>query len=568
VADDVLPAKRRFQPILWGVLAAVATMILLVATEPKMAIVWDEGYTLGREARVRTWLHGLQDPREFARTWKPVARELVHDKMPPPKPEEMDTLEELLRPPAIRYFWPFGREEPHGHPPFYALVGLIGDAAVPWWDTLPRARFGPMLVFSLTAGAVAAFFGRRWGPWAATAAAGGLALQPRMFAHAHYAAYDAILTCLWILAVLTFTLAVEKREGESRRWPRWGWVIAFGIVCGWAADVKLTGWFLPLPFIAWTILYRDRRALLTLLVGGIVGGLTLYVLNPPWWSDPIGGISVFFESNLTRGKTAPIKTLYLGKVYNSPLISLPWHNTLVWTLFVTPAGFLLLSLSAIPRALRQAKSEPLGLLILGHWAFLLILRAMPHVPGHDGIRLFLPAFGMLALACGLGASSWVERLGNWGKGLVLLAIAEGLVSLAVMMPVPLSYYSPLVGGLPGATARGMEPTFYWDSLDRETIDWLNRHTPPDAKIKFATEPTGWIELQQRGIMKRGLYFYEPGYYLWYVVQNRPGSMSPLDRALIRDKTPSRVVSKFGIPLIWVFPFQDVIDRQREQEALR
>jgi hypothetical protein len=190
------------------------------------------------------------------------------------------------------------------------------------------------------------------------------------------------------------------------------------------------------------------------------------------------------------------------------------------------------------------------------------------VPGHDGIRLFLPAFGMLALACGLGASSWVERFGNWGKGLVLAAIAEGLVSLAVMMPVPLSYYSPLVGGLPGATARGMEPTFYWDSLDRETIDWLNRHTPPDAKIKFATEPTGWIELQQRGIMKRGLYFHEPGYYLWYVVQNRPGSMSPLDRALIRDKTPSRVVSKLGVPLLWVFPFQDAIDWQREQEAPR
>ena len=32
-----------------------------------------------------------------------------------------------------------------------------------------------------------------------------------------------------------------------------------------------------------------------------------------------------------------------------------------------------------------------------------------------------------------------------------------------MMPVPLSYYSPLIGGLPGAAAIGMEPTFYWDS---------------------------------------------------------------------------------------------------------
>ena len=36
-----------------------------------------------------------------------------------------------------------------------------------------------------------------------------------------------------------------------------------------------------------------------------------------------------------------------------------------------------------------------------------------------------------------------------------------------MMPVPLSYFSPIVGGLPGATALGMEPTYYWDGLDSD-----------------------------------------------------------------------------------------------------
>ena len=79
------------------------------------------------------------------------------------------------------------------------------------------------------------------------------------------------------------------------------------------------------------------------------------------------------------------------------------------------------------------------------------LRALPHTPGHDGIRQFLPAFGMLALLAGLGAESVRSRLGTWGKALIFLATVEGALSVGLMMPVPLSYYSPLVGGLPGAT---------------------------------------------------------------------------------------------------------------------
>src|SRR5512135_2014939 len=40
----------------------VATVALLVATGPRLAIVWDEGYTLGREARLRSWFQALADP--------------------------------------------------------------------------------------------------------------------------------------------------------------------------------------------------------------------------------------------------------------------------------------------------------------------------------------------------------------------------------------------------------------------------------------------------------------------------------------------------------------------------
>ncbi len=49
-----------------GGLATFAVIaLLLVATGPSLAIVWDEGYTLGREDRIRAWFAALRDPSGF-----------------------------------------------------------------------------------------------------------------------------------------------------------------------------------------------------------------------------------------------------------------------------------------------------------------------------------------------------------------------------------------------------------------------------------------------------------------------------------------------------------------------
>src|SRR3954452_8924236 len=144
-------------------LVAAGTLALMVLTEPFLAIGWDEGYTLGREARVRAWFRAVSDPSRFARTWNPPGpnQELVSDARTPPRAEEIDSRAKLFSPRVLAWFWPFAREEPHGHPPFYALVGLVGDIVAPGLAPLPRARLGPILVFSLTAGALFAFGTRR-----------------------------------------------------------------------------------------------------------------------------------------------------------------------------------------------------------------------------------------------------------------------------------------------------------------------------------------------------------------------------------------------------------------------
>jgi 4-amino-4-deoxy-L-arabinose transferase-like glycosyltransferase len=552
-----------------GLAAAVLLALGLIATSPSIAIVWDEGYTLGREERVRQWFAAMRDPSGFAARWSPptpLERLLQPDQERVPRRDEIDTRSKLIRPPAVRWFWPFARAEPHGHPPFYAMVGMLGDVLAPAsWTPLDRARLGPILLFSLAGGAVVAFFARRYGGWPALATLAGWALSPRLFAHAHYAHYDVVLTSLWVLAVLAFWKAVEP--GPSSR-LRPAWIVALGACVGLAMATKLTGWFIPLPLLAWAAVWgRNRRVGLTLALGGLVAVAVLWAAVPTWWTSPIAGVEAFLRSNLGRARSTHIPTLFLGHTYITPQESLPPYNTVVLTLMTTPVFLLLLGAGGLVAAVRHRAVDGLGPLVALSWLFVMALRSLPGAPGHDGVRQFLPAFGFAALLAGLGAAEAIRRRPRIGPWLVGAAVAEGLVSVAVMMPVPDSYYSPLVGGLPGATALGMEPTYYWDALTPDARRWLAQHTPPGRSVLFANNPTSWLDLRQTGALAVPVAGLEPdaGPPAFYVVQNRPGMWSRLDRRLIAAHgASSAIVTRLGVPLLWAFPFE-AYEQERQRE---
>ena len=512
---------RTFAPLA----VAAATLALMVATGPRLALGFDEEISLRRMERVRSWLAAMADPPGFARGWDPSRVRMLPDDSPPPGPADVSTRRSLLRPAVVRWFWPFARQEPHGHPPFYVLVGLAGDALAPGWAELPRARLGTMLAFGLAGGAPYAAAAARAGPWAGATASAAWVFHPDLFGLGHYATYDALLSSLWLGAILAFARAVQGPRA------RWAWALLLGGLMGAAASTKFTGWLLPIPFFFYVALARDGRALRALLVAGLVGIATVYALNPAWWADPVGGVEAFLRSNLGRARTAPMPVSFLGRIYVTPGESLPWYNTLAWTLFATPVGFLSLALAGAWRSLRAGRGEVLGRLGVAHWAFLLILRALPHTPGHDGVRQFLPAFGCLALLAGLGAEGALRRLGRWARPALGLAIAEGAARVALMMLVPLSYYSPLIGGPAGAARLGMEPTYYWDALGDDAIAWLRVNTPPGQTVMFSTNTESWSYLVRTGKLEAVSPF-APGPRAWYVLQNRPGAFTRLDRALV------------------------------------
>jgi hypothetical protein len=439
-------------------------------------------------------------------------------------------------------------------------VGLTGDLLAPAWQDLPRARLGPILVFSITAGVIFHFSVLRWGYWAGAMAAGAWAFQPNLFAHGHYAAFDGALSSVWVLAIVFYVRAIKPAASP---WARWCWTVGFGLIVGCALASKLTGWLLPLPFLAWAGMYRSRQGFKTIFAGLIIAIAFLYAIVPPWWGDPIDGLVRFFKANLTRSQTIPMRVLFLNAAYETPIESLPWYNALVWTVLVTPPGILVAAAVGFWPALRSWRSEPIPILIAGHWAFFIVLRGLPHVPGHDGVRLFLPAFGVLALQSALGARFLLDRYGRWAKALIVASLLEGIFAIVVMMPVPLSYYSPIVGGLPGATALGMEPTYYWDALNPDARKWLTEHTPAGRTIQFAMFPRSFIYLRRIGELPRQLFPIDPGEPQWVVLQNRPGAFSELGRALVARGHPAYTVTKLGVPLVWVFPYSELKEQAKQ-----
>jgi hypothetical protein len=523
-------------------LVAILSTGVLVGTSASLPMGWDEGNAIGRAEGIGHWMArwGADGP-DTPQTAPLSRRAIAHD-------------------------WRYTTRV-EGHPAFYGIVIAAGRSIAPGClGPLGQWRFGPMLFFGAATGAMFYRLGREYSWVAGAAGTMALMLLPRMFAHAHFASFDGPLTAAWVLA---WALFAPARAG----WPG---KILWGIALGMTLGTKATGWIAPVPFLAWTLLYRDRAAAKTMAVGVPVALATFWLLNPPLWHDPIEGLWTFFRLNLDRSEYN-ISILFLGRMYNLDY-PLPWYNTLFWTAVTVPLGTLLLMGTGLIAVFRHWRQDRAGLLLLANALVLLVVRALPGVPPHDGVRLFLPSFAFLAALAGVGT----ERLLAWSGTLqpprrwtrpvtiagVLLLYTGSAGSLFWYAPQWLSYYSLPIGGLRGATALGMEPTYYWDGLDRSVLDWLARHTAREEKVHFAAASTENLALLRRwGALPVEYRAQSPGRYRWYVVQHRPSAWQPADRRLIAEQEPAFVKTirsggwgpwRLDVPLVEVYSYQQYL----------
>ena len=268
---------------------------------------------------------GCAIPIAFAARWRPLPpdQELVQetDKTPAAGPHQLDSRSKLLFDRVYwQWFWPFAREEPHGHPPFYALLGLAGDVLAPSWQDLPRARLGPILLFSLTAGVIYWFRSFAVGRLAGGSCGGrlGLAaesLRPRALRGLRRHPDVALDPVDHRIRPAPSPRPIRVPHAK---WTDGPGACCSGSVLGCAAATKFTGWFLPLPFLVWSCFYRSRRGFTALLVGGLIAIAVLFALLPPWWHDPVNGVHSVSEVQPEPRATRPIQIQFLGTVYNTP----------------------------------------------------------------------------------------------------------------------------------------------------------------------------------------------------------------------------------------------------------
>src|SRR5262249_13088793 len=214
---------------------------------------------------------------------------------------------------------------------------------------------------------------------------------PRMFSEAHFATQDGQLTAWWLLLWAVQHSSVDSGAGTD---------IAVGILLGLTTATKFTGWLAWVPTIASFTAAERLAGLRRFLVIVPYALLSFYAVNPPLWHDPLNGLSDYFHRNFDRGQTWNIPILFLGKIYNTAH-GLPWYNTVVWLVLVTPLPALVLGLMGMWYSLVRRTTSSVAIIL--HWITVMVDRALPGAPPHDGIRLVLPAFGLWCVISGIGA---------------------------------------------------------------------------------------------------------------------------------------------------------------------
>jgi len=390
----------------------------------------------------------------------------------------------------------------HQTSPFGNLLSSAGCylffVKLGWLGPVEAHQLPNHLLMSGLLAAMFFFLRRAFGTPVALLALLCIALQPRLFAHAHINSKNFPFACL-----MGFTLLAARR-GLLRRSP--GWIATTGMLLGLATATRLSAGLIPLILIGWYLLGRrfepttfagptngggragGRRFLISLAISPLLAGFTFIAVTPAFWASPFSSLVQhwsWFSSRAVSG----------GSIF-------PWQTA---ASFVVAQPFALLLFGAGATlwlgfaALRGRAREAELLLLL--WLALPLLRALlPFMRGFDGVRLFLEYAVPLGALTAVGAvhgARWLalrlERLAGdraaagrvLASLLVALPFSVWLITMWHIHPQQLVYFNRLVGG-----ASGVErlcggcgvATDYWGSSYRQGMEWLGREAERGATV--------------------------------------------------------------------------------------
>jgi 4-amino-4-deoxy-L-arabinose transferase-like glycosyltransferase len=412
-------------------------------------------------------------------------------------------------------------EENHEHPPLIKTLSGLSHRVL--HDKLGIAgeltafRFPAAVLHGVLVLLVFTMVFELWGLAEAIIAALCLLLLPRALFHAGLTCFDAPIMTLWFATVYAYWRAIANH----RRWP---WQV--GVIFGLALATKHNAFLLPFAFglhyavVAWRagrwrglVTFRPR----VIISLAVLGPLTLIVLWPWLWLDPIGHIHEWIKFHTTH---VHYNYEYLGHNWNAPRF--PWHTALVTTLFTVPVATLVAAaLGAgvwIARWRRKTavfEHAPVLLLALSAAASIgpFFLGSTP-IFGAE--KHWMPALPTLCIAAGVGAV-WAARraaiylvqlrpigeqlahriaLGLVASTLVLAAASETVTA----QPYALTWYNALAGGAPGGADLGMNRQF-WGVAARGVLPLIAQQPAGRVYSHDASPAWGWY--QKLGLLPPG-----------------------------------------------------------------
>jgi hypothetical protein len=335
------------------------------------------------------------------------------------------------------------------------------------------------------------------GPWIAFVAGLALWLYPR-YEGAIYNNPKDIPAAVAMTFVLWATMQLPKYWTSRRRTIEVA--VLIGAFLGMATAIRVSSiiWFGLLALIVagwWAIhgaaAWRARRVWRELAWQGAVAGTiaaTWFVVMVALWPyvflNPARNLwdSIQVMSHFPW----PGTELFGGTIY--PATRLPSTYPLTWLVIGSPPATLLLALAGLVIALvemaRARRVNPAQAMVILAFALPLVALLVLHPTLYDTLRQFLFLIPPLILLAAYGLVRGARLLlgqrrpaARWlAAALLVAAVVSNAIVVADMValsPYEYTYFSPLVGGLPGA-AKSYE-TDYYGTCATAAAEWLNQN---------------------------------------------------------------------------------------------
>jgi hypothetical protein len=472
---------------------------------------------------------------------------------------------------SIDHFW----SPVHEHPGLMKLLMALSRRLLhDRWELFAEAgtayRLPGMLLSSLAVAVVYAWGREAIGRLPGLVAALLFAWMPRVFFHSHLAGLDMAVACLWLVTSYAYFHAFVAGRLLA--------VLGAGVLYGVFLDTKHNAWIFPFALLLHLGAVRGIEQLRGLSRIGArvpwallavlgIGPLVLFLIWPWLWFDTGERVRAWFEFHLGHDY---YNMEFLGRTYFEP--PMPRLYAWVMTLATVPLVTLVLFALGLIDTGRALLRDGDSFRVAGDGLWLVGLAASyapwlsSDTPIFGGTKHWITAYPFLCLLAGRGfalvsarlapvLSSRLSRPGLPETALATCCLVGPLEMTLHAHPWGLSFYTPLVGGAPGAASLGLNRTF-WGYTTGAIAAELNERAPPGAPVYVHdTALQSWELLRHDGRVRRdlggtlalansrlALYHHEPHmrrveYETWVVY----GTAAPVVMGVYD-----------GVPIVWVY----------------